>query len=80
MAALGWSRPVVESIPGKVSGAWGVQGTRLPVATVIEKPRGSQHRRGVEQFDVTRERCCSRPTGASATNRTCKDAASQGLF
>ena len=36
MAALGWSRPVVESIPGKVSGAWGVQGTRLPVATVIE--------------------------------------------
>ena len=27
MAALGWSRPVVESIPGKVSGAWVFKGT-----------------------------------------------------
>ena len=28
--------PVVESIPGKVSGAWVFKGTYLPVATVIE--------------------------------------------
>lgn len=37
MAALDWSQcPAVESIPGKVSGAWVFKGTRLPVATVIE--------------------------------------------
>jgi uncharacterized protein (DUF433 family) len=35
--ALDWSQcPAVESIPGKVSGAWLFKGTRLPVATVIE--------------------------------------------
>jgi hypothetical protein len=37
MATLDWSQcPAVESIPGKVSGAWVFKGTRLPVATVIE--------------------------------------------
>ena len=37
MASLDWSQcPAVESIPGKVSGAWVFKGTRLPVATVIE--------------------------------------------
>ena len=37
MAALDWSQcPAVESIPGKVSGAWVFRGTRMPVATVFE--------------------------------------------
>jgi uncharacterized protein (DUF433 family) len=37
MAALDWSHcPAVESIPGKVSGAWVFRGTRMPVATVFE--------------------------------------------
>jgi uncharacterized protein (DUF433 family) len=37
MAAVDWSQcPVVESIPGKVSGASVFKGTRLPVASVIE--------------------------------------------
>ncbi len=35
--ALDWSQcPEVESIPGKVSGAWVFRGTRLPVATIFE--------------------------------------------
>ncbi len=35
--ALDWSKcPAVESVPGKVSGAWVFRGTRLPVATVFE--------------------------------------------
>jgi uncharacterized protein (DUF433 family) len=35
--ALDWSRcPVVESVPGKVSGAWVFRGTRIPVAAVFE--------------------------------------------
>ena len=35
--ALDWSKcPAVESVPGKVSGAWVFQGTRIPVAAVFE--------------------------------------------
>jgi len=37
MAPLDWSQcPAVESIPGKVSGAWVLRGTRMPVATIFE--------------------------------------------
>ncbi len=36
MAALDWSQcAVVESVPGKVSGAWVLRGTRMPVATIF---------------------------------------------
>jgi uncharacterized protein (DUF433 family) len=35
--ALDWSQcPAVESVPGKVSGAWLFRGTRIPVAAVFE--------------------------------------------
>lgn len=37
MPALDWSQcPVVESIPGKVSGAWVLRGTRMPVSVIFE--------------------------------------------
>ena len=37
MATLDWSQcAVVESIPGKVSGAWVLKGTRMPVAAIFE--------------------------------------------
>ena len=37
MASLDWSQcPVVESVPGKVSGAWVFKGTRMPVSLVFE--------------------------------------------
>jgi uncharacterized protein (DUF433 family) len=37
MAVLDWSQcPVVEQVPGKVSGAWVLRGTRMPVATIFE--------------------------------------------
>ncbi|MGP0076159.1 MAG: DUF433 domain-containing protein [Bryobacteraceae bacterium] len=37
MAMLDWSEcPAVESVPGKVSGAWVFRGTRMPVAAVFE--------------------------------------------
>jgi uncharacterized protein (DUF433 family) len=56
VAALDWSQcPVVESIPGKVSGAWVFKGTRLPVATVIENLEDLSIEEVMEQFDVTRE-------------------------
>lgn len=35
--ALDWSRcPAVESVPGKVSGAWVFKDTRMPVSLVFE--------------------------------------------
>jgi uncharacterized protein (DUF433 family) len=37
MPALDWSEcPAVESIPGKVSGAWVLRGTRMPVSVIFE--------------------------------------------
>ena len=36
-SALDWSQcPAVESIPGKVSGAWVFKDTRMPVSIVFE--------------------------------------------
>ena len=56
MADLDWSQcPAVESIPGKVSGAWVFRDTRLPVATVIENLEDLSVEEVMEQFDVTRE-------------------------
>jgi uncharacterized protein (DUF433 family) len=57
MAMLDWSKcPAVESIPGKVSGAWVFRGTRLPVATVFENLEdGMTIEEVMEQFDVSRE-------------------------
>jgi uncharacterized protein (DUF433 family) len=45
----------VESIPGKVGGAWVFRGTRLPVATVIENLEDLSIEEVMEQFDVSRE-------------------------
>ena len=37
MAGIDWSEcPAVESIPGKVSGAWVLKGTRMPVSSIFE--------------------------------------------
>jgi uncharacterized protein (DUF433 family) len=37
MATLDWSQcPAVESIPGKVSGAWVLKGTRMPVSAIFD--------------------------------------------
>jgi uncharacterized protein (DUF433 family) len=56
MPALDWSQcPAVESVPGKVSGAWVFRDTRLPVATVIENLEDLSVEEVMEQFDVTRE-------------------------
>lgn len=56
MSALDWSQcPAVESVPGKVSGAWVFRGTRLPVATIFENLEdGMTIEELMEQFDVTR--------------------------
>jgi uncharacterized protein (DUF433 family) len=54
MTTLDWSQcPAVESIPGKVSGAWVFRGTRLPVATVFENlEAGANINEIAEWFDI----------------------------
>ena len=45
---LNWSNcPDVESVPGKMSGAWVFKGTRLPIATLFDN---LAHGATVKQF------------------------------
>jgi uncharacterized protein (DUF433 family) len=57
MAPVDWSQcPAVESIPGKVSGAWVLRGTRTPVKVLFENlEAGVSIEELIEQFPVTRE-------------------------
>lgn len=57
MATLDWSQcPAVESIPGKVSGAWVFKDTRMPVATAFENlEAGLTVEEVMGEFAVTRE-------------------------
>ena len=57
MRSLDWSQcPAVESIPGKVSGAWLLRGTRTPVTALFENlEAGLSIDELIEQFPVTRE-------------------------
>lgn len=57
MATLDWSQcSAVESIPGKVSGAWVFKDTRMPVSTVFENlESGATIDEILDWFDVTRE-------------------------
>lgn len=54
---IDWSQcPAVERIPGKVSGAWVLKGTRMPVQTIFENLRaGLTVREITEVFDVTED-------------------------
>ena len=53
MTALDWSQcPAVESIPGKVSGAWVLKGTRMPVSVIFENLKaGANIEEIMEWFD-----------------------------
>lgn len=55
--ALDWSQcPAVESVPGRVGGAWVLRGTRMPVSIIFENlEAGMTIDEVMEQFDVTRE-------------------------
>lgn len=57
MATLDWAKcPAVESIPGKVSGAWVFRGTRLPVSVIFENlEAGASIQEIAEWFDVRPE-------------------------
>lgn len=57
VAILDWSQcPAVESIPGKVSGAWVFKGTRMPVSLVFENiEAGATIEDLMEWFHLRRE-------------------------
>jgi uncharacterized protein (DUF433 family) len=57
MAQIDWSQcSAVESIPGKVSGAWVLKGTRMPVQTIFENlEAGLSVKEITEVFDVTEQ-------------------------
>jgi uncharacterized protein (DUF433 family) len=61
MAALDWSQcPAVESIPGKVSGAWVFKHTRMPVSLVFENlESGASIEEIMEWFHLTRDQIVS---------------------
>ncbi len=58
---LDWSQcPAVESIPGKVSGAWVFKDTRMPVSIVFENlEAGATIDEIMEWFHVTRQQIVS---------------------
>jgi uncharacterized protein (DUF433 family) len=57
MAALDWSQcPAVESVPGRLGGAWVFRDTRMPVYAVFENLKaGATIDEIIDQFDLTRE-------------------------
>lgn len=57
MAILDWSQcSAVESVPGKLSGAWVLKGTRMPVQTVFANlEAGLSIHEITEVFDVTEQ-------------------------
>jgi uncharacterized protein (DUF433 family) len=66
--ALDWSKceAAVESVPGRVSGAWVFRGTRLPAATIFENLEdGMSIEEIMEQFDVTRDQVTAVPDFAA---------------
>ena len=57
MAALDWSQcPAVESVPGRLSGAWVFRDTRMPVSAVFANlEAGATIEDIIEQCAITRE-------------------------
>jgi len=56
-STLDWSQcPAVESVPGRLSGAWVFRDTRMPVSAVFENiEAGATIEEIIDQFDITRE-------------------------
>ena len=54
---LDWSQcPAVESVPGKVSGAWVLRDTRMPVSVIFENLEyGASIEEIIDNYHVTRE-------------------------
>ena len=58
MAALDWSQcPAVESVPGRLSGAWVFRDTRMPVSAVfLNLEAGATIEEIADWFSISKER------------------------
>ncbi len=56
-ATMDWSQcPVLESVTGKVSGAWVFRGTRVPVSAILRNLKGLTISEVVEEYpSITRD-------------------------
>jgi uncharacterized protein (DUF433 family) len=53
---IDWSQcPVLESVPGKVSGAWVFRGTRVPVSAVLKNLKRLSVHEIVQEFPSVTE-------------------------
>ncbi len=61
MSTLDWSQcPTVESVPGKVSGAWVFKDTRMPVSIMFENlEAGATIEEIMDWFHLTRQQIVS---------------------
>jgi uncharacterized protein (DUF433 family) len=57
MSALDWSQcPAVESMPGRLSGAWVFRDTRMPISAVFENLEAGATIDEIEEwFDISKE-------------------------
>ncbi len=57
MSALDWSQcPAVESVPGRLSGAWVFRDTRMPISAVFENLEAGATIDEIEEwFDISKE-------------------------
>jgi len=57
MASVDWSQcPVVESVPGRLNGAWVFRDTRLPVSVVFENlEAGATVDQLTEWFEISKD-------------------------
>ena len=57
MSALDWSQcPAVESVPGRLGGAWVFRDTCMPISAVfLNLAAGATIDEIVEQFDISKE-------------------------
>ena len=72
MATLDWSHcPAVESIPGKMSGAWVFRGTRVPISAIFENLKTSSIDEVFENFmspGIRFRRCWTLPQERGASD------------
>jgi uncharacterized protein (DUF433 family) len=78
---LDWSQcPAVESIPGKVSGAWVLRGTRMPVKTLFENlEAGMSIEEVMEQSPAIRS-TASWPSSRGRSTKPRRSASRCGFF
>ena len=57
---IDWCRcPLLESVPGKLSGAWVIKGTRMPAQAIIDN-----HDAGLDPHDRSQQRRLSSAAGS----------------